>query len=228
MLAVAQKEGKQLEKDHPAQKRLTDETDLGCSASYKKGPSMNWRDKVPPRIVHSSLSDFAPGLARDEEFPLFPTKLGIVTRFRDSHLGLVAIVETQRPSLTSTTRGEIVLCSEAETITLAKTHELIKRCRDLARELTAQADRLRARISSEMLQVASVDASTFAKTLDEDPGRVYETRAATLAKEPHSRAARAAEPRENSTAASVSASVSRASRPRVDQDELDAILADED
>jgi len=119
-------------------------------------------------VVHSSLSDFAPSLARDAEFPSFPAKLGVITRFRETRTGYVAAIETEWPALTSTTRGELVLCSDAEQITREKTQLLIGRCETLAQELVNQADRLRNTLKSQkLIHSAGVNPSQHAESLDD-------------------------------------------------------------
>lgn len=124
------------------------------------------------RVVHSSLSDFAPSLARDAEFPSFPAKLGIVTRFRHTRQGYVATVESEWPSLSSTMRGELVLCVDSEELTRTKTQLLISRCESLAAELVAQADRLRTILESQkLIHALGISTSDFASSLEDSGGK---------------------------------------------------------
>lgn len=180
------------------------------------------------RVVHSSLSDFAPGLARDAEFPLFPAKLGVVTRFRKTRLGYVATIESEWPSLTSTTRGELVLCVEAEELTRAKTQLLIARCESVASELQSQADLLRASlVPSKLIHAASISPSDFASSLEDSGGkpRAWEIDACDRAERKEMREHNR-EPRKTPVRSVTSKSESN---PRgLDPSALSAILADDD
>lgn len=186
-------------------------------------------------VVHSSLAEFSSGTSREVEFPSFPSKLGVVTRFRETRQGYVATIDCEWPSLTSTTRGELVLCQEAEENTQKKTLELIERCRSLARELNSHADRLRAQMSQRMLHTSNVNASSYAKSL-EDSGKlcVWEIDACERQERKGPREARerrevgksrATHQRDSKT---PRASPTRASSSRLDPNALSAILADED
>jgi hypothetical protein len=184
------------------------------------------------RVVHSSLSDFAPGLARDSEFPLFPAKLGVVTRFRKTRLGYVATIESEWPSLTSTTRGELILCQNSEEATQQKTLELIERCRALAKELNTQADRLRAQLGQKMIHSLGISPSDFAISLEDSGGkpRAWEIDACDKAerKEPRDRQEHK-EPRARPTNYERSRDLILTPKPRgINPSALSAILAGDD
>lgn len=177
------------------------------------------------RVVHSSLSDFAPDLAREEEFPAFPAKLGVVTRFRETRNGYVATIETEWPALISTTHGILVLCTAAEEQTKQKTFELIERCKALAYELTCQANRLQTELAgaSKLLHTNGINTSDFATSL-EDNGkpRAWEIDACDRQERSTPREPRAPRTR-------IMPSSSRETiKPRMSASALSAILADDD
>lgn len=183
-------------------------------------------------VVHSSLSDFAPGLARDEEFPLFPPKLGVVTRFRKSRTGYVATVETEWPTLTSTTRGELALCPEAEQMTREQTKLLIERCESLSQELVNQADRLRSSLKpKELIHASKVNPADYATLLDDSgKSRSWEISACDRREseiDTERRERRARELSRSLKSDNVSKPSSSRS-PQLDASALSAILAEDD